>query len=474
MLRKYAIVDVETTGGDFKRDRIIEIAIVIHNGKEILDRFESLINPERSIPYNISRLTGIVQEMVVDAPYFYEVAKEIVLKTEDCIFVAHNVRFDYNFVRYEFERLGYTFSKKRLCTVKLARRTLGLKSCSMDSLSQYFDIQVENRHRAMGDAAALAEMFPTLLGNDESKIVKQQLNEDLRANQIPPSMSLSFFLDLPEDPGVYYMKDRSGNILYIGKSNNIKKRIAQHFQGKEEKSLRMYSSVARIDLKLTGSPFLAELVEAGEIKKYLPPLNRAQRSGRIEQYFSYLNKNEDGLLRLSVSSIEKIEHKEGLLFYHKHKKGAKSFLRGQLYNLELCECLQNEGKHRPNSCISAQTGACLLRDQVLEEYTIEQYNDKFEHFQQRIEKYPIEHGVILVDSLKYGEQDFVLIENNTYMGYGTLELEETQINSIKDFNDYLIPQQETRDTVGIIKKYLRKKKRAIRVLNAQNEEIIYA
>lgn len=120
--RKYAIVDIETTGGLFKRDRITEIAIVLHDGKNNIEQFSSLVNPERSIPPEITRITGISNDMVQDAPKFYEIAKTVVELLDGAIFVAHNVRFDYTFIKNEFKALGYTFTKRQLCTVKLSRK----------------------------------------------------------------------------------------------------------------------------------------------------------------------------------------------------------------------------------------------------------------------------------------------------------------------------------------------------------------
>ena len=139
----YAVVDIETTGGLARRDKITEIAIVLFDGNQIIDRYETLINPERSIPYEITRITGITDDMVVSAPRFYEVAKKIVEMTEGAIFVAHNVRFDYSFLREEFTSLGFTFTRRQLCTVVLSRKSFpGLRSYSLGNLIRHFGITV--------------------------------------------------------------------------------------------------------------------------------------------------------------------------------------------------------------------------------------------------------------------------------------------------------------------------------------------
>src|SRR5690606_6316102 len=158
--RLYAIVDIETTGGHAKRDKITEIAIVLHNGREVVDQYQTLVNPERSIPGYIANMTGITDDMVADAPLFYEVAKDIVLKTEGAVFVAHNARFDYGFLREEFARLGYAYTRRQLCTVRLSKKLLPqLRSHSLDSLIRHFGLDVKHRHRAMDDALAKAEIF---------------------------------------------------------------------------------------------------------------------------------------------------------------------------------------------------------------------------------------------------------------------------------------------------------------------------
>jgi len=168
-VKKYAIIDIETTGGMAKRDKITEIGIVIHDGEKIVDTYESLINPGRHIPPNITRITGITDDMVADAPRFYEVAKTIVEMTEGAIFVAHNVRFDYSFIKEAFNDLGYTFSKRQLDTVRLARKTFpGLKSYSLGNLIKHFGIKVNARHRALEDAIATTELLELIFAKEDS------------------------------------------------------------------------------------------------------------------------------------------------------------------------------------------------------------------------------------------------------------------------------------------------------------------
>jgi len=165
----YAIIDIETTGGDSRRDKITEIAIILHDGQKVIDRFCSLVNPERPIPPMISRMTGITDLMVRNAPKFYQIAKEIVDLTQEKIFVAHNASFDYYFIKNEFAQLGYDYNRERLCTVNLSRKLIpGLPSYGLGNLCRTLRIQNQARHRALDDALATQELFEILLQKRET------------------------------------------------------------------------------------------------------------------------------------------------------------------------------------------------------------------------------------------------------------------------------------------------------------------
>jgi DNA polymerase-3 subunit epsilon len=277
--QRYAIVDIETTGGLVKRDKITEIAIVVHNGEEIIEQYQTLVNPERSIPSFITDMTGITNDMVADAPLFCEVAKDIVLKTEGAVFVAHNARFDYGFLREEFSRLGYTYTRKQLCTVRLSKKLLPqLRSHSLDSLIRHYQLKVDNRHRALDDALATAEIFRKMtFMADGNNGINDIINLGIREAKLPPGISLDHLHALPEAAGVYYFHDDTGKVIYVGKSIHIKKRVIQHFAEISNKAGKMQQRVHDITYTLTGSELIAQLLENSEIKKLQPDINRAQR-----------------------------------------------------------------------------------------------------------------------------------------------------------------------------------------------------
>lgn len=289
---RYAIIDIETTGSLKKGQRITEVAIIVFDGLNVVDSFSSLINPEVKIPYTITQLTGIDNSMVKDAPKFYQVAKKIVEITEGCIFVAHNVFFDYNFIKHEFASLGFHFSREKLCTVRLSRKYLpGYKSYSLGKICKDLGIELKDRHRAHGDASATVELFKRVL------VVAPDLTSDLIKKQtqvIPSHISIDEYNRLPTTPGVYYFYDKEDKLLYIGKSKNIKLRVSNHFRPnlKKKDDIKLKDSVARIDFEKTGSDLAAQLLECQRIKELRPFYNRALRRKRFP-FSIYIDTNSE-------------------------------------------------------------------------------------------------------------------------------------------------------------------------------------
>ena len=228
----YAIVDIETTGGYAANHRITEIAIFHHDGIQITETFHTLINPGRDIPYYITGLTGISTEMVLSAPTFEEVAEEIFNFLDGKVFVAHNAHFDYSFLKREFELTGINWQAKKLCTVRLSRKIIpGLRSYSLGTLSESLGIEIINRHRANGDAHATVKIFDQLLRRDRDNYIAKALKKNSGETILPPNLPKEEFDRLPALPGVYYFHNARGQVIYVGKAINIKKRIAGHFTG---------------------------------------------------------------------------------------------------------------------------------------------------------------------------------------------------------------------------------------------------
>ncbi|MBL7863383.1 MAG: 3'-5' exonuclease, partial [Cyclobacteriaceae bacterium] len=201
----YAIVDIETTGGYADNHRMTEIAIIHHDGMQVTGRFQSLINPGRRVPLFITGLTGITNDMVMEAPTFAEIAGEIFQQLKEKIFVAHNAHFDYSFLKKELDEAGIQWSSKKLCTVKLSRKIIpGLDSYSLGRLAESLGISIQDRHRAGGDADATARIFDLLLKRDDKGVITKALKRNSGEATLPPNLSKKEFDSLPASPGVYY------------------------------------------------------------------------------------------------------------------------------------------------------------------------------------------------------------------------------------------------------------------------------
>jgi DNA polymerase-3 subunit epsilon len=269
----YSILDIETTGGKYNEEGITEIAVYKFDGQKVIDQFISLVNPEIPIQPFVVGLTGINNEMLRNAPKFYEVAKRIVEITEGTILVAHNAKFDYRILRTEFRRLGFEFERESLCTVELSKKLIpGQNSYSLGKLVRALGIPLSDRHRASGDAQATVKLFKMLLAKDTDKEILKNSVRNTPKNQMDTKL-IRIVEDLPSITGVYYLHDQEGEIIYIGKSKNIKKRVNQHFTSENRKSREIQKEVASVSFEATGNELNALLKENEEIKRNKPKYN---------------------------------------------------------------------------------------------------------------------------------------------------------------------------------------------------------
>lgn len=274
MTTKYAVIDVETTGGRAGEEGITEIAIFIFDGKNTIDQFISLVNPERSIQPFVQQLTGITPQMVARAPKFYELAKRIVHITEDCVFVAHNAPFDYRMVQDEFARLGYDYNRKVLDTIPLARKLIpGLKSYGLDSLCESLDISNTHRHRADGDARATVRLLEILLEKDRERSIEGlALDTTLEVRgEHKFSKEIHSFRDTT---GVYYLYNEAGKVIYVGQAERLRNKIDRHYLATNEKALALQKEAVTLRVEETGSVLLARMLEHLALKKLNPFYNK--------------------------------------------------------------------------------------------------------------------------------------------------------------------------------------------------------
>lgn len=446
----YAIIDIETTGGKYNEEGITEIAIYKFDGHEVVDQFISLVNPEREIQPFVVNLTGINSNMLKNAPKFYEIAKRVVEITEGCVVVAHNAQFDNRILTTEFKRLGFDFDRETLCTVELAKTLIpDLPSYSLGKLVRSLGIPVTDRHRASGDALATVKLFKLLLSKDVEKTIIQTFLRKHPKLQLEPKLT-DIIAQMPSETGVYYIHNKEGNIIYIGKSKNIKKRINQHFTGTDRKSKKIQIQVATVTYDATGSELIALLKESHEIKQNKPIFNRAMRKTKISHAL-YSSTDSNGYINLTIANAD---GRKKVITTFNNKQSAKDFLHRAVETYSLCLKLCDLEK-TTNSCFRYELkeceGACLN-----EENTV-LYNNRVNEF---IEKYSYkDQNMIIIDKgRKVDERSAILIENGAFKGYGFYDLNH-QINNIDILKSIIIPMSNNRYTQHIIQSYLRKNKR---------------
>jgi DNA polymerase-3 subunit epsilon len=445
----YAILDIETTGGQFNEEGITEIAIYKFDGHEIVDQFISLVNPEIPIQPFVVKLTGINNAMLRSAPKFYEVAKRIIEMTNDCVIVAHNASFDYRILRTEFRRLGYDFNQKTLCTVELSKILLPEQtSHSLGKLVRALGIPMADRHRASGDAMATVKLFKMLLDKDLEKVIVKELIKTEIEKGIAPK--LSYIIEsLSSKTGIYYIHNELGKLIYIGYSKNIKKRVNQHFTGITNSAKKIQNEVFRVTYEETGSELIALLKETEEIKVNRPIYNRMSRKSHFS-WAIYSEKDANGYLNLKLQKAD--GRKKEITAFVTSQEGKNALFRITAH-YHLCQKLTGlyETKtHCFQHTISECDGACVGK------ISPEEYNARVQAF---IDKNLFENkSMIIVDKGRtVNERAAILIEKGVYKGYAFYDLNH-QITNIEILKNIIVPMQSNRDTRNIIQSYIRKSK----------------
>jgi DNA polymerase-3 subunit epsilon len=445
----YCILDIETTGGQYNEEGITEIAIYKYNGHEVVDQFISLVNPEKPIQPFVVKLTGINNAMLRSAPKFHEIAKRIIEITEGCIIVAHNTVFDYRILKTEFRRLGYDFKKQTLCTVELSKQLIPeQESYSLGKLVRSLGIPVTDRHRASGDALATVKLFKLLLSKDATKeIVKSFIKTEVKSGLSPKLLDL--VETMPSKTGIYYIHNEKGDIIYIGKSKNIKKRINQHFTGTSTKSKKLQREAYAVTFEETGSELVALLKESEEIKINKPIYNRSQRK-TLFPWALYVEENEKGYLAFKIA---KSDGRKKEITSFTTTQDAKNALFRMTEQFNLCQKI-NGLYDTKKSCfqydIEQCYGACIDKESPKD------YNLRVKEC---IAKNSFENqNMIVVDvGRNKSERTAVLIENGIYKGFAFYDL-NYQITNIEILNKIIIPMQNNKDVRTIIQSYIRKKK----------------
>ncbi|ASS49073.1 MAG: hypothetical protein A3D31_04920 [Candidatus Fluviicola riflensis] len=446
---QFAIVDIETTGGSTKSSKITEIAIYKHDGTQVTDSYVQLVDPEMPIPEFIARLTGINDKMVEGQPRFFEIAKHIIEFTEDCVFVAHNVGFDYGIIRHEFKLLGYDYRKPHLCTVRASRYVIpGHDSYSLGKLARALGIEVNGRHRAGGDALATAELFTMLIEKDK-KGLQTFIQEDVNPKVLHPNLDLEILEEIPNKPGVYKFYNDVNQLIYIGKSKHIRKRIDQHLRNnKTLKGATMMQEIVRIEFELTGSELIALLYESELIKVHKPLYNRSLRRNNFS-YGLFVFEDEGGYKQLYVDRLNK---NSGLpLTTFTTKKEANDYIYHLADQHQLCLKLCGLEK-TTGSCFGYKVkkchGACTKV-----EITVD-YNERVTTIEQSL-TFDQEHFYLVEPGRDKREKSIIWIENGSYKGFGFVPFYMLK-NHPKSWSKFIDLRPEDRDARTILRYYLRK------------------
>ena len=362
---KMVILDVETTGGKATYHRIIEIGLLIVDDGKLIERWQSFINPETSLPPFIQRLTGIQPSMIDDAPIFADVAHTLFDKLKGRTLVAHNARFDYGFLKNEFERVGIAYNTKPLCSVKFSRDLYPqFKHHGLSAIIKRFQLTIENRHRALDDASMIYEFFlksSALYSEGDIDACCQKL---LKHATLPSLLDAGEIKKLPSSPGVYYFYDNKGLLLYIGKSVNIRNRVMSHFSSdyRNPKDLKMSAKIAHIDFDLTPTDFGAQLRESQQIKQLSPIYNRQLRKTRkLYQYRT--EEDSQGYRWLSIQSVTSSAPSDSNFGLFRSPRQASLKLQQLADEFSLCHRLlglegtRSGDKGKP--CFRAQLNKCL-------------------------------------------------------------------------------------------------------------------
>ena len=442
----YAVVDIETTGSHAAANGITEIAIHLFDGTAVVEIFESLVNPLQPIPPFIQQMTGITNEMVATAPPFSAIASKVYELLKGQIFVAHNVQFDYTFVKTQLKAMGFELQSPKLCTVRLSRQILpGYPSYSLGKLCRSLGIQLENRHRAGGDTAATVALFKKLIHEDQQHHIAKSLKRNSKEWILPPNVPKPDFDQLPTRPGVYYFHDKKGKVVYVGKAINIRFRVNSHFSNDAPtlQKQRFMRSVHRITYQECGTPLLASILESAEIKHRWPRFNAAQKK-QEDVYSLFAFKDQKGYIRLA---LDKSKKNVSSLLHFPHQAEGHSVLRKMARHHQLCLrlCfLQTEAG--PCEGVNQQQckGACQEKEPPL------RYNNRVSAALQQL---IAEANFIIVDkgrNLK--EKSYILVERGIFYGLGYVPV-SIKLNDFTEVKTHLTPYRSNRYIQQIIQDF---------------------
>jgi len=440
----YAIVDIETTGGYAANNEITEVAIVLHDGKQVLDRFETLVKPSVSIPFYIQSLTGISHAMVATAPSFKEVAEKIFHLLQGKIFIAHHVNFDFSFLKHHLAEAGFQLNNQRLCTVRLCKKIFPkLPSYSLGNLCRHFEIPIYQRHRAGGDVDATVLLFEQLLQANGQTCIEQFLKKGSREQCLPPNLPKEQIDLLPYSPGVYYFHDHKDTIIYVGKARNLKYRVCSHFthNGSGRQRQEFLRHIYRISFRCCSTELMAFILESIEIKR-LWPIHNTSLKRFTPMYGLYIYEDRNGYKRLA---IEKKRKTLAPLYTFNLLIEGHRLLNKLIRNFSLCPKLchmQHDSQHCQGVLDDTCRAACMQLENPLS------YNQRVEEALRYLEK-TLPSFALVDNGNNKDEQSCILIERGRFYGMGYV-LSENLKEPISQIKELLTPYPESDYIKGLV------------------------
>jgi DNA polymerase-3 subunit epsilon len=463
---RLVFIDLETTGTHPVSDRITEIGIVEVDASGQAKRWSTLINPEIPIPPFIQTLTGIDNAMVRNAPLFAEVAEDLLTRLQGSLFIAHNARFDYGFLRNAFKHAGYSLRCEVLCTVKLSRKLFPEEAKhNLDTLIQRHGLVPDGRHRALADADLLWQLWNKLTACTSPEVFEQTVKLLLQRPSLPTHLAVDALDDIPDTPGVYLFYGENGMPLYVGKSIHLRQRVLSHFNADHRlyKDMRLSSQIHRLEWRETAGEIGALLLEAQLVKDMQPVHNRVLRRQR-ELCAWQLRMGAAGHLQpvLAYASEVDFGRADRLYGLFSSKRKAETTLRELAEAHQLClVTLGLESRVQANKpCFAHQLrrchGACVGREKI------EVHQARLETALNglKINTWPYKSAVGLIESGADGRHDVHVVDNWCYLG---------TVHSERDLWD-LLNQAPVRpafdmDTYKILSRALLRRQVKIRILD---------
>lgn len=441
---EFAIVDIETTGGYPGKYSITEIAIILMNDTEVQGVYESLVNPQQPIPVFLQRMTGITNEMVADAPTFNSIAENVYNLLKDRIFVAHNVNFDYSFIKHFLQEAGFSLQTKKLCTVRLSRKVFkGFSKYSLGNLCSSLGIVIEGRHRAGGDALATTEVLQKAINEHGYTTIEQMLKRENKEQYLPPNLSAETIKKLPYEPGVYYFHDEKGKIIYVGKAKNISYRIHNHFTGLStgKKRQDFLRDIHDVRYKITASEFSALLFESIEIKRLWPKYNVSQKFAD-QRFCLYAFEDQSGYMRLAIDKKKKVLKP---LFSFSTITEANRFLWRLVKDFDL-----HAGLCFLDKSVTALNNLPLVID----------YNNRISIAIESLKDKKISY--FIKEPTAYGRSGYIVVEDGKFYGMGFIK-DNKQLNDFNAVKKKVVQYPENEFIKSQLMQYALKNPEAIKV-----------